>query len=84
MSDDYDDEDTLNNKAYMMDAEFAEIEKQVAIAVAALHTANAIVKKKGYTLRNTPITNDGVELIDTWDLIREIGSGGWRTSSLSC
>jgi hypothetical protein len=75
---------TKNTKAHLMDEEYLEIENKVKQATALLKEANALALKKNCTLRDPPITSDGEELISTWELISEIGKGGWRTSSLSC
>lgn len=79
-----DDDDATGSRAHMMDEEFVALEKKVAEAVAALKEANAIAAKKGVTLRNTGYTNDGNNLIETWELMSEISKGGWRTSSMDC
>lgn len=81
---DDDDVDITGTRAHMMDEEFVELEKKVAQAVQLLKEANALAAKKGVTLRNTGFDNDGNYLIDTWELLTEIGKGGWRTSSMDC
>lgn len=83
-TDDYEDDDIAGTRAHMMDEEFVALEAKVKEAVAALKEANALAKKKGVTLRNTGYTSDGGTLIDTWELMTEIGKGGWRTSSMDC
>jgi hypothetical protein len=82
-NDEWDDEPT-GTRAHLMDEEFVLLQKKVQEAVAALKEANAIADKKGVTLRNPGYCDQGLDLIDTYGLLTEIGKGGWRTSSMEC
>lgn len=77
-------ESPANTREHMMDEDFVRLEKKIAEATKALAEANAIAKKKGVTLRSTGWTDEGDELIDMYDLMREIRKGGWSTSSMTC